>query len=115
MSADTRTDVTLAVGTQQILNFTLGVEAVNQSVQVTSEAYAVDLATSSIGAVINGRTIRELPLNGRSWTDLAILQPGVLAVETQSPFTGGPNRGNRGFENEVAIKWRASSAEQLST
>src|ERR1700730_11893741 len=48
LSADTRTEVTLAVGTQQILNFTLGVEAVNQSVQVTSEAYAVDLATSSI-------------------------------------------------------------------
>src|SRR6202040_375114 len=40
---------------------------------------------------------------GRSWTDLAVLQPGVLAVETQSPFNAGSNRGNRGFENEVAI------------
>ena len=76
---------------------------VTETVQVTAEAAAVELATSEIGAVVDSTTIRELPLNGRSWTDLATLQPGVLAVETQSPFTAGSNRGNRGFENEVAI------------
>ena len=40
-------------------------------VEVTSEAPAVELASSTIGATVNETTVRELPLNGRSWTDLA--------------------------------------------
>jgi hypothetical protein len=95
-------DITLTVGSQQVLNFSLNVGQLAESVQVNS-ASMIDLATSAIGAVVDATTILELPLNGRSWTDLATLQPGVLAVETQSPFTAGSNRGNRGFENEVAI------------
>src|ERR1700676_289011 len=102
-AANVKTDIRLTVGAQQMVNLTLNVGEVTDKVQVTSEAFVVDLATAAIGAVIDATTIRELPLNGRSWTDLATLQPGVLAVETQSPFNGGPNRGNRGFENEVAI------------
>jgi len=85
------------------LNFTLNVEQVAEVVHVSTEAPTIDLASSAIGAVVDSTTIRELPLNGRSWTDLATFQPGVLAVETQSPFNAGSNRGNRGFENEVAI------------
>src|SRR3984893_11767214 len=96
-------DNTLTVGAQQVLNFSLSVGQANETVQVTAEAAAGELATAEIGAVVDSTTIRELPLNGRSWTDLATLQPGVVAVETQSPFTAGSNRGNRGFENEVAI------------
>ncbi len=96
-------DNILTVGTQQVLNFSLNVGQITETMKVASEATAVDLATSEIGAVVDSTTIRELPLNGRSWTDLATLQPGVIAVETQSPFTAGSNRGNRGFENEVAI------------
>jgi Carboxypeptidase regulatory-like domain/TonB-dependent Receptor Plug Domain len=97
------TDITLSVGNQRVLNFVLKVGQVAEVVHVSTEAPTVDLASSSIGAVVDSTTIRELPLNGRSWTDLATLEPGVLAVETQSPFTAGSNRGNRGFENEVAI------------
>jgi hypothetical protein len=102
-AATVRTDITLTVGTQQVLKFTLNVGQVAEKVQVTSETSAVELATSAIGAVVDSTTIRELPLNGRSWSDLATLQPGVQAVQTQSPFNAGSNRGNRGFENEVAI------------
>jgi hypothetical protein len=97
------TDITLTVGNQRVLNFILKVGQVAEVVRVSTEAPTIDLASSAIGAVVDSTTIRELPLNGRSWTDLATLQPGVLAVETQSPFTAGSNRGNRGFENEVAI------------
>jgi hypothetical protein len=63
----------------------------------------VELASSSISAVISSTTIHELPLNGRSWTDLATLQPGVNAIQTQVPFTEGPGRGNRGFGAQVTI------------
>jgi hypothetical protein len=102
-AASVMPEVTLTVGNQHVLNFTLNVGQVTEVVRVSAEAPTIDLASSSLGAVVDGTTIRELPLNGRSWTDLATLQPGALAVETQSPFTAGSNRGNRGFENEVAI------------
>jgi hypothetical protein len=42
---------------------------------VIGEVQAVQLATSSISAVIDFTTVRGLPLSGRSWTDLATLQP----------------------------------------
>jgi hypothetical protein len=102
-STQLRTGVTLSVGAQQVLNLTLQVGQVTQKIQVTGEAPAVQLATSSIGAVVNSTTVRELPLNGRSWTDLASLQPGVDAIQTQIPFSTGPTRGVRGFGAQITV------------
>ncbi|MGH9359547.1 MAG: TonB-dependent receptor [Terriglobia bacterium] len=95
--------ITLTVGAQQVLNVSLPVGAVTQTVQVTGQAPAVQLVTSSISADVNSTKIRQLPLNGRSWTDLAELQPGVAVITTQAPFNHGGNRGNRGFGSEIAI------------
>ena len=72
-------------------------------VEVTTEAPAVQLASSDISAVVNATTVRELPLNGRSWTDLATLQPGVGAIQTQPSFAVGADRGNRGFGSQLTI------------
>jgi hypothetical protein len=91
------------VGAQQVLNFTLRVGRTTEEVQVAGEAPAVQLATSSMSAVVNSTTVRELPLNGRSWTDLATLQPGIDAIQTQVPFSSGSDRGNRGFGSQVSI------------
>src|ERR1700680_4105876 len=74
-STEVQTGITLTVGGQQLLNFTMKVGQVAERVQVTGEAPMVQLASSSIGAVVDSTTVRELPLNGRSWTDLANLQP----------------------------------------
>jgi len=64
---------------------------------------AVQLASSDISAVVNATTVRELPLNGRSWTDLAALQPGVDTIQTQPTFSTGADRGNRGFGQQMSI------------
>src|ERR1700716_993590 len=49
------------------------------------------------------RTVRELPLNGLDWTQLATLQPGVISVREQQDFTNGAQRGNRGFGVQLII------------
>src|SRR6202790_2806580 len=100
-SSEAQTGITLRVGAQQVLNFTLRVGQVAQTVEVAGEAPTVQLARSAISAVVNSTTVRELPLNGRSWTDLATLQPGVNAIQTQPSFAIGANRGNRGFGNKI--------------
>jgi hypothetical protein len=75
--------ITLTVGQQLQLNFTMQVGQATQKVEVTGAAPAVQLATSTISANVNATTVRELPLNGRDWASLATLQPGVASVRTQ--------------------------------
>jgi hypothetical protein len=102
-ASEVQMGVTLTVGEQQVLNFTLQVGQISQTVEVSTEAPTVQLGSSSISAVINSTTVRELPLNGRSWTDLAALQPGVSAITAQADFSVGGDRGNRGFGNQITI------------
>jgi hypothetical protein len=102
-ATETRKGVTLTVGAQQILDIGMHIGQITQSVQVTEEAPQVELVSSAISAEVNSTTVRELPLNGRSWTDLAALQPGVTSIETQPTFTVGADRGNRGFGSQIAI------------
>lgn len=83
--------ITLTVGAQQRLNFALQVGQVAQTVRVTAEAPPVELATSSVSAVVASNTVVELPLNGRNWGQLAQLQPGVDLVQTQDPISSTAN------------------------
>ena len=63
-----------------ILNITLAVAAVQESVTVVSEAPLVDTAQATLGMSINKELIAELPLNGRDYLDLALLGSGVSDV-----------------------------------
>src|SRR6202048_1685024 len=98
-----RTGITLDVEDHQVFNITMQVGSLTQEVEVTGTAAEIQLSSSSISAVVNSTTVRELPLNGRSWTDLASLQPGVAVIQTQASFTTGANRGNRGFGNQITV------------
>ncbi|MGH9357358.1 MAG: carboxypeptidase regulatory-like domain-containing protein [Terriglobia bacterium] len=95
--------ITLTVGGQQVLNMTLQVGKVTNLVQVTSAAPQVQLSSSAISNVVNSTTVRALPLNGRSWTDLALLSPGVNNVTALVPFNAGSARGNRGYGGQATI------------
>src|SRR5437588_511149 len=103
-NTEVRKGITLTVGAQQVFNLTLHVgSAAKTVVEVTTEAPAVQLVSSDISAVVTANTVRELPLNGRSWTDLAALQPGVDTIQTQPSFATGSDRGNRGFGQQLTI------------
>src|SRR6202165_6059145 len=100
---EVRSGIELTVAARVSINMTMQVGGSQETVQVQTEAPDVQLATSDISAVVNATTVRELPLNGRSWTDLATLQPGVNRIETQPDFSAGTDRGNRGFGQQLTI------------
>jgi hypothetical protein len=100
---EARKNIELTVGALVGLDQTLRVGSLSETVVVQSEIPAVQLSTSDLSAVVNATTVRELPLNGRSWTDLAQLQPGVSAIHTQPDFSAGTDRGNRGFGQQLTI------------
>jgi hypothetical protein len=91
------------VGAQQQLNFPMKVGQTSQTVEVTEAAPQIELTSSTLSGQIEAQTVRELPLNGRDWTSLATLTPGVNVVSTQLPFEAGALRGNRGFGTELTI------------
>src|SRR5258706_12211027 len=95
--------IVLHVQEELEINFELGIGSVSETVTVEGGAPMIELSTSAPGTVVDSRTVRELPLNGRSWTDLALLQPGVVGVETQASYTAAADRGNRGFGAQVSI------------
>jgi hypothetical protein len=102
-NTEVKTGITMNVGAQQTFDLTLHVGTVSHRVLVTTEAPAIQLTSSEISATVSATTVRELPLNGRSWTDLAALQPGVDTIQTQPSFATGSDRGNRGFGQQLTI------------
>ena len=96
------TEVILTVGAQHVVNVTMHIGTVNEVVKVQTEAPEVELASSEMSAVVNGTTIRELPLNGRDWTQLATLEPGIASIRTQ-PAVGAGDRGQRGFGTQMTV------------
>src|SRR5580698_5322948 len=65
------------VSSTQTLEFKLEAGAATQTVTVTSAAPLVNTSNATIGSVISGEQVTDLPLNGRNFTALALLAPGV--------------------------------------
>lgn len=101
-STEVRSGVILTVGQQQVLNFVLQVGRVDETIKVGIEPPTVELASSELGSVVSAETLVELPLNGRSWTDLAKLEPGVSGLTTQRALDN-TGRANRGFGTQLSI------------
>ena len=94
--------VTLTVGAQQALNLNLQPGQVKQTVEVSSVPADVQTTTATISATVDATTVRELPLNGRDWTSLAALEPGVSSIQNQVGTGFSANKGNRGFGNQLS-------------
>ena len=81
----------LQVSQTQTIRYTLQPGSTAQTVDVTDAAPVVDLSTSSTGLVVDSRQATDLPLNGRNFTSLALLTPGVTrgAYGSQASGVGG--------------------------
>jgi hypothetical protein len=71
--------VALTVNETATLDISMTVANVEETVNVSDEAALVNTQTPELSYLVGERAIRELPLNGRNYTDLALLQPGVVA------------------------------------
>jgi Carboxypeptidase regulatory-like domain/TonB-dependent Receptor Plug Domain/TonB dependent receptor len=107
-STAVQSSLALAVGQQLQLNFSLKVGETTTTVQVTEAAPQIDLTSSALTGQVESETVRDLPLNGRDWTSLATLQPGVKKIETQVGYDSS-GRGNRGFGSELTVSGQRST------
>ena len=94
-------DLTLEVGKTVVQNLQLKVGGVAQVVTVTADAGMIETTTSSVGQVINQRTVQEIPLNGRHFVDLGLLIPGSV-TPPQNGFLTAPLRGQGSFAFKTA-------------
>jgi len=83
---DIRKAIALDVNQVITLNMTMQLGATQEVVDVTSEAPLVDTTSTQLGAVVNNRSVNELPLNARDTYQFLQLQPGV---QSQLGSSGG--------------------------
>ncbi|MFB3921966.1 MAG: carboxypeptidase regulatory-like domain-containing protein [Terriglobia bacterium] len=108
-----QTGLVIDVDTALRVDPTLQVGAEKQEVTVTAEAAQVDTRTTQNGEVISSTEMENLPLNGRAYTDLLALQPGVVPFNLSQYGTLSPSNslnngvlvmsGQRGEQNGFMV------------
>lgn len=74
-----REDIELTVAASLTVDLTLQVGGIDQQITITDRPSLVNTQTSELSFLVGETAMRELPLNGRNFTDLALLTPGVAA------------------------------------
>jgi hypothetical protein len=106
-----RSNVLLELNQVLTLNATLQPGGTEETVEVSSEAPLVDTTSTQLGAVVNDRTVSELPLNARDTYQFLQLQPGVMStVGSSNSVVYGSDRagavsvnGGRGRANNFSV------------
>ncbi len=97
-------NVVLTVGEQREIDAQMKIGQVSDKVTVSGEQISdVQLVSSAVGNVVDSHTVVELPLNGRDWTSLTLLEPGVSQIRTQKAVGVSNDRANRGLGTDVTI------------
>src|SRR5687768_5914710 len=97
------TTITLAVAQQAALAIGLKVSATAESITVIGASPLVDTQSAALSAVVTQDTIEHLPLNGRNYIDLALLQPGVTNFHEKDSSTSS-NRGTKFNVNGMGFR-----------
>lgn len=111
--ADSTRELTLTLGSAFELPITLKVAGLAASVTVSAEATILEAARSQIAGTVSQTEVRDLPMNGRNFLDLALLVPGVsptnvastqLFAETSAVSGGGLSVGSqRNLSNNFIV------------
>ncbi len=95
-----REPVTLTLGQEANIDFSLGLAWRQESVTVTVEAPVVETTRTVVSSTVTRAQIENLPSNGRNYVDFALLTPGVTASTVGSGLSFA---GQRGQSNNVMI------------
>jgi hypothetical protein len=106
-STVTQKHVTVNVGADVVANFALKPGAVNETIEVASTVPVLETQDASVGQVVDGRSVNNLPLNGRNFTFLAQLAAGVNTpqADTRGNAASGAfsANGNRPSQNNYLL------------
>jgi len=117
------TDVVLNVGMIATMNFNMKLAAVAETITVSGEAPLIETTESDISTVVTEQQITSLPLDGRTFSELAMLAPGAQRAESWDPtktrmgnvsLSGGGGRGvnmsvDGGDNNDDAVGGQVQS------
>ncbi|MDR3751819.1 MAG: carboxypeptidase-like regulatory domain-containing protein [Terracidiphilus sp.] len=67
------------------LDLPLEIAVVTATVEVTADALAAETTSTQLGEMLDTKKIESVPLNGRSFTDLMAVQPGIVPVSSAQP------------------------------
>ena len=99
----TRDAVIINVDQVARIDFTLEIGALSESVNISSNGPLLERDTSAIGQVIENKTIVTLPLNGRNYSQLALLMPGATPNQLPRAADGFSVNGNRTLQNKFLV------------
>jgi hypothetical protein len=103
-----RRGITLTVGQQAVVDFSLAIGQTQQTVTVEGAVSQVDTVSAGVSANVEQKQITDLPLNGRNFTDLVALVPGVAAGSQIG--NGGANL-LYGVENNFSVSGARSEGQ----
>jgi hypothetical protein len=109
----TTTGITLVLDQIYQLNIKMEIGQISEQVLVEASNVQVETANTQLGTVINGDTIVDMPLNGRNWTQLQLLQPGVMASSDR--FGTYSTNGSQTQQNSFLINGQDSNDLPLNT
>jgi hypothetical protein len=125
MSPEISPVIRVEIGAAALLTFKLKVAGPQETITVSDAPRIVEMDPSALSALVDERAIKDLPLNGRRFTDLLLLMPGVtqdprgLTSESNGDLSYGGIRGyntsflidggddNNGFYAQAAGRYRA--------
>ena len=74
-----------AAAPSTIVDVALAVNSKIETVEVTADALAAETTSTQLGETIESQKMQSMPLNGRNFTDLMAVQPGIVPVNTAQP------------------------------
>ncbi len=92
-----RSGITLTIGREAVVDFTLQVGNVAEQVTVTGEAPLIETTTASVSGIVDSQQMRDIPLNARSFLELVPLQTNAVFAEA------GASSASKGFGRKLSI------------
>jgi hypothetical protein len=89
--------ITLGVNEAATVPIHLSVGLATESVEVTANAPLIETGNTTLGKTVGEREILDLPLNGRNFSQLALLQPGVVPITPGLAQAGGSLREGQAY------------------